>query len=109
MRKALIAMTRAAFAIVAPAFAAFAPNRTVTAIDGLAKTFACQADAGEPSYTYKTTAKTIYRVSGRRIRLTWLWNKGSFSDIKVGEIVSVQFHLSGGERVADRVAIYPKP
>ncbi|HUI94923.1 MAG TPA: hypothetical protein VLX44_04155 [Xanthobacteraceae bacterium] len=109
MRKTLIATLLATFVFVPSASAVFAPNRTVTALDGGARTFTCEAKPGEARYTYKTTAKTIYRVSGRRVRLTWLWNKGSFSDIKVGEIVTVQFHLSGGERIADRVAIYPKP
>jgi hypothetical protein len=104
-----MAVMLAAFALVPPAFAVFAPNRTVTAVDDVAKAFTCEAKPGEPSYTYKTTAKTIYRTSGRRVRLTYLWNRGSFSDIKVGEIVTVQFHLSGGDRIADRVAIYPKP
>jgi hypothetical protein len=108
MRKAFIAVLLAAFALAPPALAAFAPNRIVTAVDDIAKTFSLEAAAGAPTYTYKTTARTVYRISGRRVRLVYLWNKGSFSDIKVGAIVSVQFHLSGGARIADRVAIHPK-
>jgi hypothetical protein len=91
-----------------PAFAAFDPNRIVTTVDYGAGTFSCRAGAGEATYTYKTTAKTVVRVSGARVKLRYLWNKGALSDIRVGGVVTVQYHVSGGERIADRVAIYPK-
>jgi hypothetical protein len=93
---------------MAPAFAVDDPNRVVTAVDSGAKTFSCQAKAGEATYTYKTTPATVYRVAGKRIRVSYLWHKGSLSDLKVGEIVTVQFHLEGSDRIAERVAIYPK-
>ena len=93
---------------LSPAFAAFDPNRIVTAVDRLAKTFSCQAKPGEPSYTYKTTSKTKIRINGRRVRLSYLWDKGNFSEIKVGEIITVEYHMEGGDRIAERVAIYPK-
>ena len=93
---------------LAPAFAAFDPNRIVTAVDSEAKTFSCRAKSGKQSYTYKTTSKTTIRISGKRVRLSHLWDRGNFSEIKVGEIITVRYHLEGGERIAERVAIYPK-
>jgi hypothetical protein len=108
MSKLLPAVVLVLFTALSPAFAAFAPNRIVTSVDYVAKTFSCHAKPGEPSYTYNTTRKTIIRVSGRRIRFSHLWHKGSFSEIKVGEIITVQHHTVGGDRIADRVAVYPK-
>jgi hypothetical protein len=109
--RALLGMVVAATLIVlAPppsARAAFDPNRIVTAVDNDAKTFSCQAGTGEPIYTYKTTASTRFRVAGK-IRLSHIWNKGGLSDLKVGATVTVDYHVSGGDRIADRVAIYPK-
>jgi hypothetical protein len=40
--------------------------------------------------------------------LSYIWNKGSLSELKVGATITVQYHLSGEDRIADRVAIYPK-
>lgn len=107
-QKAVMAGLLAVFAALAPALAAFDPNRIVTAVDYAAKTFGCQAKPGEPVYTYKTTEKTVFRVNGKRIRLSYIWNKGSLSELKVGTIVSVQYRVSGDDRIAERVAIYPK-
>jgi len=104
----LVAVTLVALAPIPAALAAFDPNRTVTAVDYDARTFSCQAGAGEPIYTYKITAKTTFRVAGKRARLSYLWNRGGLSDLKVGATVTVQFHISSGDRIADRVAIYPK-
>jgi hypothetical protein len=97
----------ATFSPLAPAFAAFDPNRIVTAVNNDARTFSCHAKAGEPTYTYKTTDKTVFRINGKRVQLRYIWNKGSLSELKVGDTVTVQYHLSGGKHVADRVAIYP--
>ena len=111
MRALLGLLAVVALIILAPmpsARAAYDPNRIVTAVDADAKTFSCQAKSGEPIYTYKTTAKTVFRVAGKRARLSYLWNKGGLSDLKVGATVTVQYHISGGDRIADRVAIYPK-
>ena len=85
MSKLLIAVALAIFTTLSPAFAAFAPNRIVTAVDYAAKTFSCHAKPGQPSYTYKTTSKTKIRISGKRVRLSYLWDRGNFSEIKVGE------------------------
>ena len=93
---------------IAPAYAAFDPNRIVTAVDHGTGTFSCRAGAGEATYTYKTTAKTVVRVSRARVKLRYLWNRGALSDIGVGNVVTVQYHLSGSDRIADRVVIYPK-
>ena len=108
MSKLLPAVVLALFTALSPAFAAFAPNRVVTAVDYAARTFSCRAKPGEPSHTYNTTRKTIIRHRGRRVRFSHLWNKGSFSEIKVGDIITVQYHTAGGDRIADRVAVYSK-
>jgi hypothetical protein len=108
MSKLLMAAALALMTTLAPAYAAFDPNRIVTAVDEVAKTFSCQAEPGTPTYTYKTTRKTTIRNNGKRFRLSYLWDRGKFSAIKVGEIVTVQYHLKGADRIAERVVIYPK-
>ena len=100
MLKVLMAATVAIFGTFSPALAAMDSNRIVTAVDDAGKTFNCHAKAKEPSWTYKTTNKTVFRIVGRMRR-------GSFSDIKVGEIVSVRYDLHGDDRIADRVVIKP--
>jgi hypothetical protein len=40
--------------------------------------------------------------------LSYIWNKGSLSDLKAGAIVTVRYHVDGSDRIAERVAIYPK-
>ncbi len=107
MLKALIAAMLALLATFSPALAAHDPSRIVTEVDYVSKTFSCRAKAGEPSYTYKTTKKTVFRINGKRVRLSYIWNKGSLSQIKVGTIVTVRYHMSDGSRIAERVAIYP--
>jgi len=106
MGKMVIVVIVATFALCPAAFAAWDPNRIVTAVDDVAKTFSCHAKAGEPSWTYKITEKTVFRIAGERVRLSYIWNKGSFSEIKLGEVVSVRYHLHGHDRIAERVAIY---
>jgi hypothetical protein len=108
MRKVLMTAMLALLAALPSATAAFDPDRIVTAVDYVAKTFTCQAKPGEPIYTYKTTNKTVFRISGKRVRLSYIWNKGSLSELKAGVLVTVQYHLSGNDRIAERVAIYPK-
>ena len=108
MSKLLRSPWRSQFLRLSPAFAAFDPNRIVTAVDPLAKTFSCHAKPGEPSYTYKTTSKTKIRIDGKRVSLSYLWDKGNFSEIKVGTIITVEYHMNGDDRIAERVAIYPK-
>jgi hypothetical protein len=109
--RTLLGILVATIIVLAPipsALAAFDPNRIVTAVDNDARTFSCQAGTGEPIYTYKTTASTRFRVAGKRARLSYIWNKGSLSDLKAGAIVTVRYHVDGSERIAERVAIYPK-
>ncbi len=108
MWKILMTAALAAMLTFAPAFAAFDPNRIITAVDRGRGAFSCQARAGETAYTYQTTAKTVFRVSGQRVKLRYIWQKGSLFDLDVGATVTVQYHLRGGERIADRVAIYPR-
>ena len=107
MTRLLAAATLALFAITSGALAAMDSKRIVTAVDEIAKTFSCGAGAREPSWTYKTTVKTAIRTSGRRVRLSHIWHRGYFSDIKIGGKVTVQYHLVGHDRVADRVVVYP--
>ncbi len=90
-------------AVASQAFAAFDPRRIVTDVDYMARTVSCHAKAGEPSYTYKTTEKTVVRISGKRPRQS----RADFSQIKVGEVITVQYHLEGRDRIAERIAIYP--
>src|SRR6266567_1411535 len=105
MWKILMVAMCAVLAALPPALAAFDPNRIVTAVDYVARTFSCHPKPGEPSYTYKTTNKTVFRTNGKRVRLSYIWNKGSLSELKVGTTVTVKYHLSDGDRIADRVAI----
>ena len=86
------------------ASAAFDPHRIVTGVDYANKTVSCHAKRGEPSYTYKTTDNTVVRISGKRPRQS----RGEFSQIKVGEVITVEYHLHGHDRVADRIVIHPK-
>lgn len=106
MWKALITATIAESVVLAPAFAASTANRIVTAVHVADGTFECSARANEPSRTYKTTDQTVFRTSSQKVRLRLLWNKGHLSDLKVGDVIAVQYHLSGGGPIADRVAIY---
>jgi hypothetical protein len=103
MSKVLIAATFAVLLTHSPALAAYDNDRIVTAVDNSAKTFSCHAKAGEPSSTYKTNDKTIFRTTvAKKLR------RGSFTDIKVGEIITVRYHLNSNERVAERVLIHLK-
>jgi hypothetical protein len=95
------------FALTSGAFAAMDSKRIVTAVDEVAKTFACNAEKGEPSWTYKATDKTVIRTRGQRVRLSHVWHRGHFSDIKVGGIVTVRYHVDGHDRIAERVIVYP--
>ena len=109
MRRIFAAATLAFFAIAAPpASAAIVSDRIVTAVDVAAKTFSCSAGPGDPVYVYKTNAKTRVRISGKRVRLSDIWESGNTSALKVGETVSVQYHISGADRIAERVVIYPQ-
>jgi hypothetical protein len=101
MRKVLIAVTLAMLATLSHALAAVTPYRIVTAVDDLSKTFSCHASSREPTWTYSTNDKTVFRVEGKVRR-------GEFADIKVGDRVSVHYHISGNNRVADRVIVRPK-
>src|SRR5271169_917666 len=102
MWKVLIVGMATILATFHPSLAAMDRNRIVTAIDDIAQTFSCHAKAKEPSWTYRTTNKTAFRLVGK-IR------RGSFSNIKVGEIVSVRYHLDGRDRIAERIVIELKP
>lgn len=54
-------------ALTSGAFAAMDSRRIVTVVDAVARTFSCKAGTGEPSWTYKTTSKTVIRTSGQRV------------------------------------------
>ena len=97
----------ALFVLTSTAFATMDSKRIVTAVDAAAGSFSCYAKEGEPSWTYKTTDKTVIRTSGQRTCVSHIWHRGNFSDIKVGRIVTVRYHLNGSERIAERVIVYP--
>lgn len=107
MARLLAATAIALVALTSGALAAMDSKRIVTAVDAAAKTFACSAGRGEPSWTYKTTDETVIRTGGQRVRLSHIWHRGYFSDIKTDGKVTVRYHLVGHDRVADRVIVYP--
>ena len=74
MRRLLGAILLALFALTSGAFAAMDSRRIVTAVDEAARTFNCQAKQGEPSWTYKTTDRTVIRTSGQRVRISHIWH-----------------------------------
>ena len=41
------------------------------------------------------------------MRISHMWHRGNFSDIKVGALVTVRCHLEGNDRIAERVTVYP--
>ncbi len=90
-------------AVTPQAFAAFAPRRIVTDVNYVTRTVSCHPKVGEPSYTYHTTEKTVVRISGKRP----LQSRGDFSQIKIGEIITVRYHLKAQNRIAERIVIYP--
>ncbi len=102
--------------LVSQSWAAFDPTRTVVFIDPNTSILGLAARPGEPVYYYQVTKKTRYVISGERLGvwdpanhiLGHTWKHGHFSSIKVGETVTVEYHIRSGRRVADRVAIYPK-
>jgi hypothetical protein len=107
MTKPVALTTLILLALTSSAIAAMDSNRIVTAVDKVTRSFSCHAKPGWPSWTYKTTNKTVIRKREHRVRVSHIWHRGHFSDIKVGEIVSIQYHLEGGDRIAERVIIDP--
>jgi hypothetical protein len=92
MRRALIA------AVLSAAFLAAADAKEqrgiIMAMDGAAKTFVCEWN--KKQWTYKTTDKTGFRLSGK---------DGTWSDLKTGSRVNIGYHMVGEERVADWIMI----
>jgi len=107
MTRPLAATALILLALMSDALAANDYNEVVTAVNESAKTFSCSGGPGHPSYIYMTTNKTVIRTSEQSVRLSHLWHRGHFSDIQVGKIVSIRWHLRGDERIADRVIVYP--
>jgi hypothetical protein len=102
--------------VVSQSIAAFDPIRKVISIDTKAGIIGLVAKPGEPVYYYQLTKKTRYLVSGERLGV-WdpashvfghTWKYADLSSIKLGETVTVEYHISSGRRIADRIAIYPK-
>jgi hypothetical protein len=67
---------------------------TIVSIDNGAKTFVCEWK--DKSWTYRTTSKTSFRLSGKT---------GTFSDLKAGVRVNVGYHTDDKGRIADWVNI----
>ena len=95
------------FSAVAPAQAAIVSRMIVVAVDYDAGTFSCYRKPGEPRYEYKTTAKTVYRISGKRPHVSLLWNRGQLTEVKIGKTVSIQYHVADHKNIAERVVINP--
>ena len=93
MRKALIAAAALSAAFLATADAK-EQRGVIMAMDGAAKTFVCQWNKKE--WTYKTTDKTGFRISGK---------DGTWSDLKTGARVNIGYHMDGKERIADWIVI----
>jgi hypothetical protein len=90
-------LTAIALSLVMVASAS-AQRGNVTAIDGTAKSFSCNWK--KKDWTYKTTDMTTFRADKK---------KAAFTDLMVGQLVNVKFHLDGQDRVADRVVVVSKP
>ena len=69
---------------------------TVTDVNSGNMSFGCHWKTGD--WTYWVTPGTNILVGNA---------KGSFADIKTGEVVEVQFHFSGKREMADLVALTP--
>jgi hypothetical protein len=67
---------------------------TIISIDPLSKSFICKWRDND--WTYKTTEKTVFRAGGKT---------GALSDLKLGDRVSLSYHMMGNDRVADVVTI----
>jgi hypothetical protein len=95
MRKVLIAAAlSAAFLATLTTADAKEQRGIIMAMDNAAKTFVCQWNKKE--WTYKTTDKTGFRISGK---------DGSWSDLKTGARVNIGYHMIGDQRVADWIMI----
>ncbi len=93
MRKALIVAAALTAASIATADAK-EQRGVIMAMDSAAKTFVCQWNKKE--WTYKTTDKTGFRISGK---------DGTWSDLKTGARVNIGYHMDGNERIADWIVI----
>jgi len=72
----------------------FEGGGTIIAVDAAGKTFTCHWKSDDS--TYKTTDKTAFLIARKAADL---------SDLKVGETVTIDYHLDGNERVADQVTV----
>lgn len=70
----------------------------ITAVDGKAQTFVCVWK--NENHTMHTSEKTAYQVGE---------TKGSFSDIKVGEVVTLTCHFVGRDWFVDTCKIAKSP
>ena len=67
---------------------------TIISVDPLGKSFVCKWRDND--WTYKTTDKTVFRAGGK---------PGTLADLKLGDRVSLSYHMMGKDRVADIVTI----
>jgi maltoporin len=93
MRKMLVMVAAVMLAMTADAWAA-KKTGTIVSLDQATKTFICQW--GGEDRAYKTTDKTVFRVGPK---------SGTWSDLKMGERVTILYRTVGKDRVADRVTI----
>jgi hypothetical protein len=83
-----------AASVVPPAKAIGPRTGVVTAVNEGSKSFNCHWKTKD--WTYITREETVFLVGKKT---------GGFSDLKVGAIVRVNYHLVGKDQVADRVVI----
>jgi hypothetical protein len=67
---------------------------TIISVDPLSKSFVCKWRDND--WTYRTHDKTVFRAGGKAATL---------ADLKLGDRVSLSYHMMGKDRVADIVTI----
>ena len=90
----IILVTALCTAVALPASANVAKCGKITGVDDATKSFACHWK--KKDLTFKATEKTVVRAGKKA---------GTWSDMKAGQAVRIEFHQSGIERIADRVII----
>ena len=94
MMRMTILATFLSVAAALPASAATIRCGDIIGVNDTARSFGCHWK--KKQWTFKTTEKTVVRAGAK---------DASWSDMKAGQAVQVDFHQSGHERIADRVII----
>jgi hypothetical protein len=94
MMRKIILTTLLCAAMALPARAESIKGGKVTGINDAARSFDCHWKTKD--WTFSTTESTVIRAGKKH---------GTWSDMKAGRSIQVEFHQSGNERVADRIII----